>query len=393
MAEISAQAVKALREQTGAGMMDCKKVLADAGGDLKRAVELLRERGLAKAGKREGRATSEGVIAIATEGARGGIVELGCETDFVARTDDFTRLAADLARTVARDAQASSAEALQQAPHRRREGRRPDLGGDREARREHRGQARGPARGAARAAWWAATCTRAASSACWWRSRRTAAGPALQALAKDVAMHVAAADPSPVAVDRGGVPKELLDSERAIFRKQAEQTGKPPAVIEKIVEGRVGKFLSEICPGRAALREGSRPHRRRPAARGGRSARRRGRGRRPSNASRWGGAAKREVGLPQAADQALRRGARRRQGLRHQPDGDLPPGRRAARGPRARHPAVRRDRRRQRDPRRGGGLAGHGPRQRRLHGHDGRHDQRAGAPGRAREGRARRPGC
>ena len=108
VAEISAQAVKALRDQTGAGMMDCKKVLADAGGDLKRAIELLRERGLAKAGKREGRATSEGVIAIAIEGRRGGIVELGCETDFVARTDDFTALAADLARTVARDAQASS---------------------------------------------------------------------------------------------------------------------------------------------------------------------------------------------------------------------------------------------------------------------------------------------
>jgi len=74
-----------------------------------------------------------------------------------------------------------------------------------------------------------------------------AAGPAVQALAKDVAMHVAAADPSPVAVDRDGVPKQLIDSERAILRKQAEQTGKPPAVIEKIVEGRIGKFLSEIC--------------------------------------------------------------------------------------------------------------------------------------------------
>jgi elongation factor Ts len=101
VAEISAQAVKALREQTGAGMMDCKKVLADAGGDLKRAIELLRERGLAKAGKREGRATSEGVIAIATEGPRGGIVELGCETDFVARTDDFKTLAHDIAMQVA----------------------------------------------------------------------------------------------------------------------------------------------------------------------------------------------------------------------------------------------------------------------------------------------------
>jgi elongation factor Ts len=73
-----------------------------------------------------------------------------------------------------------------------------------------------------------------------------ASGPALQTLAKDVAMHVAAADPIPLAVERSGVSKELLDGERAIYRKQAEQTGKPPAVIEKIVEGRVGKFLSEV---------------------------------------------------------------------------------------------------------------------------------------------------
>src|SRR5262245_34072290 len=89
VAEISAERVKALRERTGAGMMDCKRVLADANGDMERAAELLRERGLAKAVKREGRATSEGAIAIALAGAAGGMVELGCETDFVARTDEF----------------------------------------------------------------------------------------------------------------------------------------------------------------------------------------------------------------------------------------------------------------------------------------------------------------
>jgi len=246
VAEISAQAVKALREQTGAGMMDCKKVLADAGGDLKRAIELLRERGLAKAGKREGRATSEGVIAIATEGPRGGIVELGCETDFVARTDDFHQLAADLARTVARDAQASSAAALQQAPidgekvADRIAGAIAKLGENIVVKRASQvaapqgGVVGGYVHAGGKLGVLVALATKTA-------------GPALQALAKDVAMHVAAADPSPLAVDRSGVAKELLDSERAIFRKQAEQTGKPPAVIEKIVEGRIGKFLSEIC--------------------------------------------------------------------------------------------------------------------------------------------------
>ena len=112
MAEITAATVKALRDQTGAGMMDCKRVLQDADGDIKRAVELLRERGLAKAGKRDGRATSEGVIAIALDGGVGGMVELGCETDFVARTDDFGALADALASVLLADGSIDSAEAL-----------------------------------------------------------------------------------------------------------------------------------------------------------------------------------------------------------------------------------------------------------------------------------------
>jgi elongation factor Ts len=85
-------------------MMDCKRALTESSGDLAKAVEVLRERGLAKAGKREGRATSEGVIAIATTGTAGGIVEIGCETDFVARTDDFIALAARLAQIAAEGA-------------------------------------------------------------------------------------------------------------------------------------------------------------------------------------------------------------------------------------------------------------------------------------------------
>ena len=101
MGEISAKAVKDLREQTGAGMMDCKRALTEAEGDVERALAVLRERGLAKAGKREGRDTSEGLIAVSMEGPTGGMVELGCETDFVARTDDFAALGSGLAALVA----------------------------------------------------------------------------------------------------------------------------------------------------------------------------------------------------------------------------------------------------------------------------------------------------
>ena len=97
---ISAAEVKALRTQTGAGMMDCKRALADADGDAARAVELLRTRGLAKAVKRAGRATSEGVIGIARRGPVAAMVELGCETDFVARTDEYQSLGQEIAELV-----------------------------------------------------------------------------------------------------------------------------------------------------------------------------------------------------------------------------------------------------------------------------------------------------
>lgn len=244
MAEISAAAVKDLRDRTGAGMMDCKKALADAGGDLEKAAGLLRERGLAKAAKREGRATAEGTVALALAGERGALVELGCETDFVARTDDFQALARAIAAAAAGDPKAGDVEGLGAAA----------IGGEtvaariaaaagklgenvvlkRVARLEvpgglvggyvHAGGKLGVLVGL----------------------RTTARGEGAEALAKDVAMHVAAADPSPVAVDRGGVPAELVERERELFAKQAAQSGKPEKVIEKIVEGRLQKFYSEV---------------------------------------------------------------------------------------------------------------------------------------------------
>ena len=110
MSSISAAEVKALRTQTGAGMMDCKRALSDAGGDSERAMELLRERGLAKAGKRAGRATSEGAIGVSLNSTVGAIVELGCETDFVARTEEYQALVQQIADLVASNADLTDAE-------------------------------------------------------------------------------------------------------------------------------------------------------------------------------------------------------------------------------------------------------------------------------------------
>jgi elongation factor Ts len=246
VAEITAAAVKALRDQTGAGMMDCKRVLQQADGDVKRAVELLRERGLARAGKREGRVTSDGLIAIALDGGVGGMIELGCETDFVARTDEFGALADALASAVVADGSLEGVEALIQGEI---EGEKvadkltataAKLGENAVLKRTARLEVQGPgiAGGYVHAGGKLGVLV---------GLRTSVSGPAVEGLAKDLAMHVAAADPSPLAVDRDGISPELLETERKIYRRQAEQEGKPEKVIDRIVEGKLGKFTAEVC--------------------------------------------------------------------------------------------------------------------------------------------------
>ena len=242
---VSATDVKALRDQTGAGMMDCKKALAEAEGDTARAVELLRERGLAKAGKREGRATSEGVIAIALEGECGGMVELGCETDFVARTDAFIELSGALADAVAADASLTSAQALLDATvgaekaSDRVSAAIATLGENIVVKRVARLAAPGGIVGGYVHAGGKLGVIIALAPA-------EGEGDA-KALAKDVAMHIAAADPTPVAVTRDEVSPELLEAERRVYRGQAEQEGKPEKVIDRIIEGKTNKFLADVC--------------------------------------------------------------------------------------------------------------------------------------------------
>jgi elongation factor Ts len=154
---ITATLVKELREITGAGMMDCKAALAETNGDLEKAIDYLRTKGMASAAKKSGRVAAEGVVGsyIHAGGKIGVLVEINCETDFVARTDDF------------------------------------------------------------------------------------------QEFVRDVAMHIAAADPR--FVSRDEVTADVLEREKVIFREQAAQTGKPANVIDKIVEGKIDKFYGEVC--------------------------------------------------------------------------------------------------------------------------------------------------
>ncbi len=246
MAEITAKAVKALRDRTGVGMMECKKALGEAGGDLDKAIEVLRERGLAKAVKRSGRATSEGAVAIALADRVAGIVELGCETDFVAKTPDFQALAASLAGSLVDDAEIDGRDALLDATV---DGEKVSeklsaavgkIGENIVLNRCQRFTLEGPGRvgGYVHAGAKLGVLVGLATEA---------SGEVLEVLAKDLAMHVAAADPSPVAVDREGVSQELIEREKELFRRQAAQEGKPEKVIEKIVEGRIKKYYSEVC--------------------------------------------------------------------------------------------------------------------------------------------------
>ena len=246
MAEITAKAVKALRDRTGAGMMECKKALGEADGDAEKAIEVLRERGLAKAVKRSGRATSEGTVAISFGDRVAGIVELGCETDFVAKTADFQALASSLAKSLVEDAGIESREALLDATV---EGEKVSekisaaigkMGENILLNRCERIAVEGSGKvgGYVHAGGKLGVVVGLATEA---------SGEALDVLAKDLAMHVAAADPSPVSVDRDGVPQELIEREKELFRRQAEQEGKPAKVIDKIVEGRIKKYYGEVC--------------------------------------------------------------------------------------------------------------------------------------------------
>ncbi len=245
MSSISAAEVKALRTQTGAGMMDCKRALSDASGDSERAMELLRERGLAKAGKRAGRATSEGAIGVSLNSSVGAIVELGCETDFVARTEEYQALVQQIADLVASNADLTHAEKTLSAAmgegsvEVRIQAAIAKLGENVELKRVARVVVdSGLVGGYVHAGGKLGVIVGIAADV---QDER------LEGLAKDVAMHVAAADPTPLSVERSGMPAAAVEAERRVLTAQAEQSGKPEGVIEKMVEGRMRKFFAESC--------------------------------------------------------------------------------------------------------------------------------------------------
>ena len=232
---ISASMVKELRERTGAGMMECKKALVEANGDLEAAAEALRKSGQAKADKKAGRVAADGRVVIAKDGSKAVIVEVNSETDFVAKDENFIGFAESVAAAVAASGETNVAVLASQdiGDGRSIEQARTDLvqkvGENISVRRASIVQADGPI-------------------AFYTHGARIGAIVALEGgseeLARDIAMHVAAINP--VCVDESGVPADTLERERRIFTEQANDSGKPPEIIEKMVTGRVAKFLKEI---------------------------------------------------------------------------------------------------------------------------------------------------
>lgn len=237
MAEITAGMVKELRELTGLGMMECKRALSESGGDLKAAEDLLRIRSGAKASKAAGRIAAEGVVAahVSTDGKAGALVEVNCETDFVAKNEDFVALAKQVAALVVQHSftgveallatSLPNGDTLEDA----RKALVMKLGENISVRRFVRFDAQG-------------------QLAQYLHGSKIGVMVDLvggdEALGRDLAMHIAAS--RPVCVSKEDVPAELLIKEREIYTAQAAESGKPADIVTRMVEGRIVKYLAEV---------------------------------------------------------------------------------------------------------------------------------------------------
>ena len=237
---ITAELVKQLREKTGAGMMDCKKVLTETDGDMEKAAELLRERGIAKAAKKSGRIAAEGLVAtyVTADKKVGSVVEVNAETDFVAKNDEFINFVNDVAEIVA-DKNPADVEALLETTY-KETGKTvkevltekiATIGENMTIRRFERFESEGLVESYNHGAGKIAVLVDFAKGE--------------KELAKDVCMQIAAARPE--YLNRESVPQERVAKEMEILKAQAMNEGKPAEIAEKMVQGRIGKFYGEIC--------------------------------------------------------------------------------------------------------------------------------------------------
>lgn len=246
MAEITASKVKELREQTGAGMMDAKKALVENGGDMDAAVDWLRTKGLAKAAKKSGRTAAEGLVAVVTDGTQGAVVELNSETDFVARNEEFQGFVRRVAGQALGSASTEDLAARPLSGGKNVQESLTDLiakiGENMSLRRSARLSV---SEGIISAYVHGALADGLGRIGVLVALESGAPEEALQELGKQIAMHVAAANPQ--FLDVNSVDAEALERERNVLKEQAIASGKSADIAEKMVEGRLRKYYEEVC--------------------------------------------------------------------------------------------------------------------------------------------------
>jgi elongation factor Ts len=246
MANITAAMVKDLREKTGAGMMDCKNALNETQGDIEAAVDWLRKKGLSKAAKKSGRVAAEGLVALATDGTKGVVVEVNSETDFVARNDDFQKLAANIAKVVLTSG-TTDPEALKSASY-------PEGGnvGDAVANAiatigenmtVRRAASLSVSAGVVGSYVHNAITSGLGKIGVIVALESNGQADALFSLARLIALHIAAA--APLAMDASGLDPAVLEREKNVLREK--NLGKPENVLEKIVESGLKSYYKEVC--------------------------------------------------------------------------------------------------------------------------------------------------
>lgn len=249
MADITAAMVKELRETTGAGMLDCKKALVEANGDMEQAVDWLRKKGLASAAKKSSRVAAEGLVAVAVDGNKGAAVEVNSETDFVAKNEIFQEYVEDAAKVALHcngDVEAMKAFVCPKCADSKTFGERltdmiAKIGENMNLRRAkvisvNNGVVCSYVHNAVRNGLGKIGVLVALES--------TANKAKLEELGKHIAMHIAAT--APIALNIAGVAPEAVEHEKSIFAEQAKASGKPANIIEKMVEGRIRKFYEEV---------------------------------------------------------------------------------------------------------------------------------------------------
>ena len=230
MSAISASQVKELREKTGLGLMDCKKALEGANGDMELAIEELRKTSGVKASKKSGRSAADGLIGIESKAQDIFMIEVNCETDFVARDDSFVAFTKETLQAFKENPESSLEELLSNGIEDNREKLVQKLGENIVVRRV------------------AKTQNSSTVGSYLHSNQKIGCIVSLdggdESLANDIAMHAAATDP--MAISPSDIPEEIVAKEREIFKAQSEESGKPAEIIEKMIEGKVSKFLAEV---------------------------------------------------------------------------------------------------------------------------------------------------